>query len=100
MYSKNFDIVEVDSIKNIMKNLGHQNIDVLKLDIEGSEIVVLNQMLDDKIFPSYLCIEFDLKLKNVDYENETGTLIDRLINSGYNMADNNNWNCLFIKQAS
>ena len=46
-----------------MENLGHTHIDILKIDIEGSEIVVLNKMLDDQIYPKYLCIEFDLKLK-------------------------------------
>lgn len=97
MYSKNYDIVEVDALKNMMSNLGHAHIDVLKLDIEGSEIVVVNQMLDDKIFPKYLCIEFDLKLKNVDYKNETTALINRLLENGYNMTDNDNWNCLFIR---
>jgi FkbM family methyltransferase len=97
MYSNDYDNVEVDSLKNIMVNLGHTHIDILKLDIEGSEIVVLDQMVEDGIFPKYICVEFDLKLKNVDHKNETKIIIDKLINSGYKMIDNDNWNCLFVK---
>lgn len=95
MYSNNYEMVEVDSLKNIMQQLGHSRIDILKLDIEGSEIVVLRKMLEDKIFPMYICVEFDLKLKMVDPTNETGSIIKELLNNNYTMIDNNNWNCLF-----
>jgi len=98
MYSTKYDIVEVDSVKNIMTELGNDHIDVLKMDIEGAEIAVLNQMLEDKIFPKYLCIEFDLKLKNVDYNNETNRLIIRLKEAGYLFKENDNWNCLFVRK--
>jgi FkbM family methyltransferase len=97
MYSDNYDTVEVDSIKNIMDSFSHTHINLLKLDIEGSEIAVVDQMLKDAIFPDYICIEFDLRLKNVDYRNETGGILTSLSNAGYTMADNNNWNCLFIR---
>ena len=60
MFGEHYDIVDVDTIKNIMNKYNHKQIDLLKLDIEGSEIDVLNNMLDDEIYPKYLCIEFDL----------------------------------------
>ena len=59
MFGQDYYEVEVDTIKNIMSELAHTKIDLLKLDIEGSEIDVLEKMLDDKIFPKYLCVEFD-----------------------------------------
>ena len=65
MFGKNYDLVPVDSIKNIMEKHGHKHIDLLKLDIEGAEIKTINQMLDDKIYPTYVLIEFDLLLKNI-----------------------------------
>jgi hypothetical protein len=64
--------------------------------IEGSEIVVLEQMLKDKIFPRYICVEFDLRIKRVDYQDKTTEIIKALEDSNYNMIDNNQWNCLFI----
>lgn len=32
---------------------------MIKLDIEGSEIEVLNQMIDEKILPNQILVEFD-----------------------------------------
>ena len=96
MYSPNYENVEVDAIKNILDSHGHVAIDVLKLDIEGAEIAVLNQMLDDAVFPKYICVEFDLKLKGVDIDDQTGALIQRL-EKHYEMLENRGWNCLFKK---
>jgi len=92
MFGNEYDKVEVDSIKNIMKKQGHDKIDLLKLDIEGAEIKVLNNMLDDKIYPRYLCIEFDLYLQKKDKNGETKTLLGRLIKIGYRVLKNDNYN--------
>ena len=95
MFSNQYDEVEVDSIKNIMKTYNHSKIDLLKLDIEGSEIDVLNQMLDDKIYPRYLCIEFDLLLKNKDPNKLTQKLVSRLQENNYKILENKNLNITF-----
>ena len=78
MFTDKYDIVNVDSIKNIMKSQNHTHIDLLKLDIEGAEVAALNQMLDDNIYPDILCVEFDLKLKKKDTSNSTDRLLERL----------------------
>ena len=95
MFSNEYDEVEVDSIKNIMNKYNHSKIDLLKLDIEGSEIDVLNQMLDDQIYPTYLCIEFDLLLKNKDPNQSTEKLVKRLQEFNYNILENKNLNITF-----
>lgn len=95
MFGNEYDEVEVDSIKNIMKTYNHSKIDLLKLDIEGSEIDVLNQMLDDKIYPTYLCIEFDLLLKNKDPNQLTQKLVQRLQENQYKILENKNLNITF-----
>lgn len=95
MFGQEYDEVEVDSIKNIMQQYNHQSIDLLKLDIEGSEISVLEQMLNDNIFPRYLCVEFDLLLKNKDPENLTQKLVDRLQSYNYRALVNNDLNITF-----
>ena len=77
------------------KELGHTHIDLLKLDIEGAENKVLNNMLDDNIFPKYLCIEFDLLFKGKDTNNETEKTIDRLIKNGYEIIVNDRLNVTF-----
>ena len=95
MFGNDYDEVEVDSIKNIMSDLNHTKIDLLKLDIEGSEIDVLNQMLDDKIYPKYLCIEFDLLLKRKDPNKLTEKLVNRLQENNYKILENKDLNITF-----
>lgn len=95
MFGQDYDEVEVDTIKNIMKGYNHSKIDLLKLDIEGSEIDVLNHMLDDNIFPKYLCIEFDLLLKNKDHNKLTEKVVKRLQQNNYKILENKNLNITF-----
>jgi FkbM family methyltransferase len=96
MYSNEFTIVKTLTIKQIMKKNNHSKIDLLKLDIEGSEIEVLNNLLDDNIYPRYLCIEFDLSLQKKDKNNEkTNKIIERLQNNKYKILMNDNMNITF-----
>jgi FkbM family methyltransferase len=97
MFTSDYDTVDVDSLKNIMKRLNHNYIDLLKIDIEGAEINVLNQMLDDNIFPKYLCVEFDLFLKAKDKDNVTKLVINRLLQNNYKILINDNMNITFIR---
>lgn len=83
------------TIKSLMEKHGHTHIDLLKIDIEGSEIEVINNMLDDNIFPTYLCIEFDLFLKRKDPHNLTKICIERILQNGYTLVHNENMNITF-----
>ena len=95
MFGDTYDMVKVTTIEDIMKTHNHSKIDLLKLDIEGAEVKVLNNMLDNKIYPKYLCIEFDLYLKKKDVNNETQRIVDRLISEGYKILKNDNLNITF-----
>lgn len=97
MTSNNYDIVKVNSIKNIMEKNNHMRIDLLKLDIEGAEIETINQMLDDDILPTYLLVEFDLILKKKDKHNKTKKLLNRLKNH-YDIIVNDNYNITFKRK--
>lgn len=79
IFGNEYDTINVTTIKNIMERHNHTKIDIVKMDIEGAEVAVLHNMLDDNILPRYLCIEFDLYLKNKDYTNETQKIINRLL---------------------
>lgn len=46
-------------LKTLMEKNGHDKIDILKIDIDGVEQDVLYQMIQDKIYPLQICIEFD-----------------------------------------
>jgi FkbM family methyltransferase len=90
MKGEKFINVEVKTLNTIMKELNHNKIDLLKIDIEGSECDVIEKMINDKIFPKYLSVDFDLgwhgeKIK--DRERCMNT-IKLLQNNGYGILNN------------
>lgn len=97
MFGDRFDMVPVDTLRNIMTLNGHTHIDLLKVDIEGAEINVINKMLDDGIHPKYLLVEFDLFLKKKDVNQTTQRLMQRLQKEKYVVLKNENWNITFVK---
>ena len=98
MFTQEYDEVNVTTIKALMEEKKHKTIDLLKLDIEGAEIEVIQQMLDDEIFPKYILIEFDLFLKKKDPGNKkTNDLISRLLSLHYIILINDNFNITFYR---
>ena len=97
MFGEKYDIVDTITIKDLMKQNNNNNIDLLKLDIEGAEINVLNNLLNCKIYPKYILVEFDLLIKNKDNFNETKLLIDRLLYENYKIFANDKLNITFIR---
>ena len=96
MFGSDYDTVRVNTIQNIMKENNHSKIDLLKLDIEGAEVEVVDKMLDDGIHPRYVMIEFDLLLKKKDPENKTKKLIERMMRrEQYTILKNDNLNITF-----
>lgn len=47
------------SVTSLMERLGHDRLDLLKMDIEGAEVEVIRDLLDRGPLPSILCVEFD-----------------------------------------
>lgn len=79
--------VEVPVLKfdSIIKKLGHSKIDVLKLDIEGSEYMVLEEILNADIQISQICIEFHHRFKGVAKQ-KTIHAIKRLREEGFRLV--------------
>lgn len=50
--------VPMKSLTDIMQELGHSQIDVLKMDIEGSEYEIIESIIENKIPITQLLIEF------------------------------------------
>ena len=50
--------VQLKKLSTIINELNVQKIDILKMDIEGSEYKVLNNIMMEGIFPTQICIEF------------------------------------------
>tara|TARA_Y100001970_G_C14238581_1_gene863466 strand:- start:1780 stop:2547 length:768 start_codon:yes stop_codon:yes gene_type:complete len=93
-------IVKSITIKSIMRKEKIENISLLKLDIEGSEVEVLKNMLKDKIYPNQLAVEFS-NLWNKQFKT-TFKFIDifiRLLKNGYQVVDIRRYpNFLFIRK--
>lgn len=47
------------TVRSLVEQAGEDEAGLLKLDIEGAEHAVLRQMVDDRVLPPVLCIEFD-----------------------------------------
>lgn len=57
--------VNVYKVSSIMKRLNHRTIDLLKIDIEGSEYTVLSKLLETSIRPSLLLVEFHHRFTSI-----------------------------------
>lgn len=76
--------VEGKTIKSIMKELGHDRIDLLKLDIEGSEFSVLKSALMDELDIRQMCIDHHEHMFRRGNDRLTGLLND-LHQCGYSI---------------
>ncbi len=74
--------VEVKTLKKIMQELGHRHIDLLKMDIEGAEYQVIDDMQSKNIKPGQILIEFHHRFKNIGAK-KTLNAVKQLRNMGY-----------------
>ena len=81
-----------------MKMYNHEKIDVLKMDVEGSAVEVMNNILDDEIYPSQIAAEFefaeyddipkDKMEKYTLFQEKLTKLINRMKNLNYKCYNN------------
>jgi FkbM family methyltransferase len=74
--------VPVKRLKTIMNELGHNHIDLLKMDIEGAEYPVLEDILDLPI--KQLLVEFHHRWEGIGFE-KTLSMIRLLKQHGYQL---------------
>ena len=74
--------VECETLSTVLKECNIQNIDIMKIDIEGFEYKVLNNFFLEAfvdLYPTYIITEYHEGLKDL----AGGSVIDLLINVGY-----------------
>jgi len=78
------DVIEVPaySLATIVRKLGHDRIDVLKMDIEGAEYEVLDGLLKSPVKPTQLLVEFHHRFVENGLE-RTYDIVNRLREAGY-----------------
>ena len=74
--------VPVHRLQTIMGNLGHNRIDILKMDIEGAEYAVLQQLRQSPVRIGQLLIEFHHRFESVGWH-QTAAAIKLLENAGF-----------------
>lgn len=89
--------VPVKKLTTIVSELGHEKIDILKIDIEGTEIEVLPHILAMDIPITQLHIEFH-ETKFYD-PCETFIALKLLNNAGYKLCAEHGRDMTFVKQA-
>jgi len=86
---------QVRSIRSIMSELGQDQIDLLKLDIEGAEHAVLNHLECEAIWPHVLCIEFDQPCAISTIRRR----IQMLASHEYSVVATERWNFTFVRDS-
>ncbi len=76
--------VPVRRLETIMQELGHSAIDILKMDIEGAEYDVLDDMIQSDIRPRQLLVEFHHRFPGVGVR-RTNQSIRQLRSAGYRL---------------
>jgi len=74
--------VPVKRLGTIMAELGHSSLDILKMDIEGAEYDVIDDMLLSEIRPRQVLVEFHHRFSNVGLAKTTKD-IQKLRSAGY-----------------
>tara|TARA_B100000686_G_scaffold345744_1_gene430906 strand:- start:2624 stop:3211 length:588 start_codon:yes stop_codon:yes gene_type:complete len=73
---------EVRRLNTLRQELGHQEIDILKMDVEGEEMSVLSDMLACGIQPGQLLVEFHYNYPQIRF-GDFLSLVARLREVGY-----------------
>lgn len=100
--TENFIAVKVKRLKQLMDSLDHNNIDLLKMDIEGAEYKVIETIIEDKIDIKVICVEYDECFNPLDnnYKKRVQKSVSSLISYGYSLVcSQGNGNYTFVKSA-
>ena len=90
--------VPMKRLKTIMQELGHGRIDLLKIDIEGAEYGVIDDLVKNDIPVGQICVEFHHFLDGHNIETTLRAII-QLIQGGYLLyAVHNHTDYCFVKK--
>jgi FkbM family methyltransferase len=90
--TQKYFIGKVKKLSELMKELNHDYLDLLKIDIEGAEYEVIKSIIQDKIQIKVICVEFDEANHRLDnkYLLRIITSLKALFRAGYRIIDYDN----------
>ncbi len=77
---------EVRRVASIMRDLGHEHIDLLKLDIDGGEYDVIADLIATGVRPTQLLVEFHHMFSTIPMKRTLDT-VDALREAGYGILN-------------
>jgi FkbM family methyltransferase len=86
----------VRSLPSLMRELGHTQVDLLKIDIEGAEHRVVRSMLKAGIRPTVLCLEIDQPVRPWTF----WRTVRRIRGAGYDLVAVDSWNLTFLRSGA
>lgn len=84
---------ECKRLSSLMNQLGHQSLDLLKMDIEGAEHQVLQSLIEDRVQVRVICVEFDQPCPMSRILDTTRNLL----RFGYSLVNIDSWNYTFVQ---
>jgi hypothetical protein len=81
----------VERVATAMRRLGHEHVDLLKLDIEGAEYDVIDDVLRDRLAIRQILVEFHDRFEGIEAV-RTARTVESLLDNGYvlfNIEDDN-----------
>ena len=95
---------QVRTLKSLSLELGHDRIDLMKIDIEGAEQEVIPNMIADGILPTVFCVEYDQPFESFRMMSwrcfwASLRLNRELLNAGYQLISKNGWTATYVLSA-
>jgi FkbM family methyltransferase len=98
------DYFEADcqKLETVMRMLGHGELSLLKLDVEGAEYEILASILNGHIRPTVLCMEFDEGYHPLDdeYLSRILNMVRQVKDCGYRLTYIDGWNTTFVYESA
>lgn len=81
------------SLPSLLSEFAQSHVDLLKMDIEGAEHDVINNLLESKCLPTIMLVEFDQPIPWRRIKSTTRMLL----HAGYKVAGIDGWNYTFVR---
>lgn len=87
------------TLQSVCEAMNIKKIQILKLDVEGAEYAVLKDILDTRLLPDVLCVEFDEAANpmNLGARKRIAEVIGLLKRAGYVFVHSEHGNALFVR---
>ena len=93
---KPLDVIGM-SFNSAMQNLGHTEIHLLKIDVEGYENEVIKQVVSAQVRPKMIFVDFDSARQNSKGHREAAQSVQDIISFGYRCCGAKYWDLTFAR---